>query len=280
MAKTSLIQQEIGRPAIVLAVAGSDPTAGAGLQADLKTITALGGYGLTAVTAITVQDTRQVYRVVPLPGDLVAQQMQRCLAELPVDAIKLGMLASREIVLAVAALLTAWPHIPVVADPVLAGTGGGTLLDAGGREALLEQLLPRITLLTPNLPEAVALSGLPVTCQAEREEAIRQLAQRSGQAVLLKGGHAEGAMISDLLWDGRQFFSFTHARLAGGPFHGTGCTLAAAIALYLAQGQTLTAAVQKGQQWVREGMQGSLALGKGQRLLFAAGQTPTVGESP
>uniref|UniRef100_UPI001D0F291A bifunctional hydroxymethylpyrimidine kinase/phosphomethylpyrimidine kinase n=1 Tax=Candidatus Magnetaquicoccus inordinatus TaxID=2496818 RepID=UPI001D0F291A len=259
--------QKCTLPSVLLTVAGSDPTAGAGLQADLKTVTALGGYGVTAVTAITVQDTRQVYRVVPVPGELVAQQMRACLNELPVQGIKLGMLATQEIVMAVAAVLAEWPTIPVVADPVLAGTGGGTLLDAGGRVALLQHLLPRITLLTPNVPEAAALTGRSITSADQREAALRQLAEISGQSVLLTGGHVAGEEVTDLLWDKGQLHTFTHSRISGGPFHGTGCTLASAIALGLAQGKSMPEAVQRAQQWVRRTMLESLALGKGQRLL-------------
>ncbi len=264
---TRLLHQESAVPPVLLTVAGSDPTAGAGLQADLKTITALGGYALTVVTAITVQDTQRVHRVVPLPGALVAQQMRCCLAELPVAGIKLGMLATAEIVLAVAEILAQWPAVPVVADPVLAGTGGGTLLDAGGREAMLQHLLPHITLLTPNLPEAAALTGLDLHTASAREEALARLGQQSGQAVLLTGGHLPGAQLTDLLWAQGHLSAFTHARIAGGPFHGTGCTLASAIAVGLAQGMTMATAIERAQRWVRRCMQESLALGHGQRLL-------------
>ncbi|MBF0460358.1 MAG: bifunctional hydroxymethylpyrimidine kinase/phosphomethylpyrimidine kinase [Magnetococcales bacterium] len=252
---------------VILIVAGSDPTSGAGLQADLKTVTRLGGYALTAVTAITVQDTRHVHQVYPLPAYQVAQQMRACLADLPVNGIKLGMLATREIVLAVAEVLAEWPQIPVVADPVLAGTGGGTLLDAGGHHALLTQLLPLVSLLTPNLPEAQALSGLPVHTLPEMEAAARQLAGQGKTAILVTGGHLPGPLLTDLLWSNQHARQFHSQRIPGAGFHGTGCTLASAIAVGLAQGQSCAEAVQGGLVFVRQAMERGFVLGRGQRLL-------------
>ncbi|MEO5341154.1 MAG: bifunctional hydroxymethylpyrimidine kinase/phosphomethylpyrimidine kinase [Magnetococcus sp. MYC-9] len=244
-------------PPTVLVVAGSDPSAGAGLQADLKTVTRLGGYALTAVTAITVQDTRRVYQVYPLPAGQVAQQMRVCLADMRVDCIKLGMLASREIVLAVAEVLAEWPQIPVVADPVLAGTGGGTLLDEGGRQSFLERLLPQIALLTPNLPEAESLSGLRVASVAEMERAAHHLAALSGGSILVTGGHLPGESLTDLLWEEGVAYRFHSRRLAGPGFHGTGCTLASAVAVGLAQGKSGPLAVEAGLRHVRRAMEES-----------------------
>ena len=255
------------RPPTILIVAGSDPSAGAGLQADLKTVTCLGGYGLTAVTAITVQDSQHVHAVYPLEPQQVAQQMRACLADFAVDCIKLGMLASQEIVLAVAQVLQEWPQIPVVADPVLAGTGGGTLLDAEGKTAFLAHLLPHITLLTPNLPEAEALSGLPMQSLPDMEQAARQLAGGRPTAILVTGGHLPGDTLTDLLWDGQTVQLFGSQRLHGPGFHGSGCTLASAIAVGLAQGKHIADAVYSGLLCLRRAMADSLALGKGQHLL-------------
>lgn len=258
---------------LVLVVAGSDPSAGAGLQADLKTVTSLGGYAMTAVTTITVQDSCSVHHVYPLPGEWVAQQMRVCLADSNVDCIKLGMLATAEIVLAVVEVLTEWPHIPVVADPVLAGTGGGTLLDHGGRQVFLTHLLPLLTLLTPNLPEARALSGLEVGTVADMERAARYLAaltprgQAGKTAVLVKGGHLHGDTMTDLLFDGETLSLFQGQRVSGSGFHGTGCVLASAIATGLAQGKPLKEAVGAGVAYVRRAIQASFVLGKGQRVL-------------
>ncbi len=255
------------RPPIVLTVAGSDPSAGAGLQADLRTVNALGGYALTAVTAITVQDSGHVHRVEALKAQLVAQQMSTVLADMPVGCIKLGMLATREIVEAVAGVLSAWPDLPVVADPVLAGTGGGTLLEGRGIDSYKKNLLPRITLLTPNLPEAGAFTDRPVTSTADMERAARQLAA-CGCAVLVTGGHLAATTLTDLLYWENGVETFTASRLAGSGFHGTGCTLASAIATGLAAGEDLLTAVGRGRRFVRQAMERSLSLGKGQNILY------------
>lgn len=265
---------------LVLVVAGSDPSAGAGLQADLKTVAGMGGYAMTAVTAITVQDTLFVQHVYPLPAEWVAQQMRTCLADMGADCIKLGMLATQEIVLAVAKVLAEWPHIPVVADPVLAGTAGGTLLDKGGHQAFLAKLLPLVTLLTPNLPEAQILSGIEIHSLADMELAARRLvwlaqnsqagaqnSQAGGPAVLVTGGHLPGELITDLFFDGSNVRHFHAQRFPGSGFHGTGCALTSAIATGVAQGKSLDAAVVAGLAFVRRAIEESFALGKGQRLL-------------
>lgn len=249
-------------------VAGSDPVAGAGLQGDLKVVTALGGYAMTAVTAITVQDTRAVGDVAPLDPELVAAQMRACLADVGADCVKLGMLANRAIVRAVVAVLADHPGLPLVADPVLAGTGGGILLEAGGLEQYRKELLPRVTLLTPNLPEAAALTGLTVETPEQMREAARALRDLGAGAVLLKGGHLAGGMARDWLESDTARRWFEDARLPGTGFHGTGCTLASAIATGLAQGLGLEEAIERGRAWLRAAMVGSLALGGGQRLLW------------
>lgn len=252
---------------IVLTVAGSDSVAGAGLQADVKTVAALGGHALSAVTAVTVQDSARVYHVHPLPADLVARQMRAGLADMPVGCIKLGMLATAEIVAAVAAVLDDWPDIPVVADPVLAGSGGGTLLESGGIIVYQQRLLPLVTLITPNLPEAAAFTGQAVENHADMERAARALC-RAGCAVLVTGGHLPGATVTDLLLHagGRRTWSDRRLHSPGG-FHGTGCALASAIATGLAGGYDLEAAVTAGRAFVRRAMEQSLPLGKGQNIL-------------
>ncbi|MBF0127961.1 MAG: bifunctional hydroxymethylpyrimidine kinase/phosphomethylpyrimidine kinase [Magnetococcales bacterium] len=251
----------------VLIVAGSDPVAGAGLQADLKTVTALGCYGMTVVTAITVQDSRRVWRVHPLDGELVAAQMRACLEDVGADCIKLGMLATERSVAAVADLLEEHPHIPVVADPVLAGTGGGVLLERSGHDLFLTRLLPRIALLTPNLPEAARLSCLPVDSIEEMGRAARHLLALGAGGVLVKGGHGTGAVLTDLLAFGPEIHLFSGPRLAGPGFHGTGCVLASAIASGLAAGFSLPEAVTAGRAHLRGAMERALALGRGQWLL-------------
>lgn len=267
---TSLVDKVSPVNGRVLVVAGSDPTAGAGLQADLKMITALGGYAQTVVTAITVQNTQEVSEVHPLSGALVARQMIACLDDIGADCIKLGMLATGEIVVAVAEILAQYPEIPVVADPVLSGTGGGTLLDGSGRKAFLQLLLPRVTLLTPNIPEAEALSGTKVDGN-ESMAGIAQILGGPNRAILLTGGHRPGPEIVDLLWTHRSgTHVFRSERLTGPGFHGTGCALASAISVGLASGMPLLVAVKVGLRAVRLALRNSLALGKGQRLLGVA----------
>lgn len=269
----------------VLVVAGSDPSAGAGLQADLKTVVAMGGHAMTAVTAVTVQDTLSVHHVYPLPSPWVAQQMRACLQDVPVDCIKLGMLATQESVLAVAEVLAEWPEIPVVADPVLAGTGGGTLLNEGGRRAFLSRLMPHLSLVTPNLPEAEALSGMAVRTVADMEQAARHLASLTPEgpakapAVLVTGGHLPGTEITEVLFHRGRVRRFHTQRISGPGFHGTGCVLASAIAMGLARGETLEDAVCRGLEVVRHAMEEGFTPGKGQRLLQVPVSHPTLAVS-
>ena len=251
----------------ILIVAGSDPTSGAGLQIDLKTVTALGGYAMTVVTAVTVQDTKTVYDIKPLSADLVSRQMSACLADIGANAIKLGMLASAEIVEAVAEQLAEHPHIPVIADPVLAGTGGGELLDGPGREKFMDLLMPHINLITPNSQEAEILTGLPVTDRQEQERAALLIAEY-GPAVLLTGGHLTEDPIIDLLLDENgKLYPFSSQRMYGAGFHGTGCALASAISMGMAHGIPLHEAVESALVYIRQAIAGSISLGKGQRLL-------------
>ncbi len=258
----------MGIPARVLIVAGSDPIAGAGAQADLKVMSAFGVYGMTAITAITVQDTRRVARVEPVSAGLVVEQMRACLEEIGADCIKLGMLATRETVEAVAELLSAYPEIPVVADPVLAGTGGGRLLEPEALESYRRGVVARATVLTPNLPEAAALTGLRVTGLEEMKRAAERLRALGARHVWLTGGHLEGEWLSDWLDCGEQTRRFEDRRLSGPGFHGTGCVLASAIAAGVARGWPVMEAVERGRRWLRESMVQSVALGKGQRLLW------------
>nr|CRH07636.1 Phosphomethylpyrimidine kinase [Candidatus Magnetococcus massalia] len=255
-------------PPIILTVAGSDPSAGAGLQADLKTIHALGGYGVSAVTAVTVQNSSTVTQVHPMPGALVADQMRAVLEDMPVAAIKLGMLGSAEVVEAVLRVLEAYPELPMVADTVLRGTGGGDLLTKEGVGPFVERLIPRATLITPNLDEAVRLAGVePIEQLDEMESLAEKLRKQGAQAVLLTGGHLPGDTLQDLLSTPEGVWTWHAQRLSGPGFHGTGCTLASAVATGLAHGQPLHQAVDRGVAYVRKTLEQALTLGQGQRLL-------------
>ncbi len=247
----------------VLTIAGSDSGGGAGIQADLKTLTALGAYGLSALTALTVQDTLGVHAVLPVPPDFVAHQVRCALADPGADVVKLGMLGGAEVAAAVAAELARHPALPVVLDPVMIAKGGAPLLEASAVAVLRDRLLPRAAVLTPNLPEAAALCGFPVETLAERERCCAALLALGAGAVLLKGGHGTGETVVDLLATADGVEAFAAPRLPGRHTHGTGCTLASAVAAGLAQGMTLRDAVLRARRYVRAAIAAAPGLGAG-----------------
>lgn len=252
-------QETLGR---VLIIAGSDPTGGAGLQADIKTVTALGGYAAAAVTAITVQDTEGVKAVHPLPPDLVRAQIKAVLNDIGADAVKTGMLATAPLVEAVAAALAA-TAAPLVVDPVLRAKDGTPLLDAPGLAALKARLLPRAALLTPNIPEAEALAGRAIRDAEGMTQAAEALRALGPQAALVKGGHLEGPEVADLLLDADGALWLSAPRQATRHSHGTGCTLASAIAVGLAQGLSLREAASRAHAFVQEAIRNAPGLGRG-----------------
>ncbi len=261
-------------PLRLLTVAGSDSGGGAGIQADLKTFAAHGAYGMSAVTAVTAQNTVGVVAVHEIPPALVAAQIDAVFEDLGVDGVKIGMLASAPVVRAVAESLRRWAvrlraeggaPPPVVLDPVMVAKSGDALLAADAVEALAAELLPLATLVTPNLPEAARLTGLPVTTRDERLAAARALAAR-GPAVLLKGGHGEGDEVEDLLVAAggeAPARGFRHPRLATRATHGTGCTLSSAIAVRLAAGEPLAVAVDGAIGYLCGAMAAARPLGAG-----------------
>ncbi len=227
--------------AAVLTIAGSDSGGGAGVQADLKAFAAHGVHGLSVITAITAQNTRAVTAVHPVPLAMIRAQLDAVFADFAVRAAKTGMLASPALVRLVAEWFRLHRHVPLVVDPVMVASSGAPLISARAAAAIRRHLLPQASLITPNLPEAAALLGRPIG--ADLEGAARALARLGPRAVLLKGGHAAGAIVHDLLWDGTTLECFEHPRLPG-EGHGTGCTLAAAIAARLARGEALREAVR------------------------------------
>jgi hydroxymethylpyrimidine/phosphomethylpyrimidine kinase len=247
----------------VLIVAGSDSGGGAGVQADIKTVTALGGYAATAITAITVQNTLGVQDVAKLPASLVTAQARAVLDDIGADAIKTGMLARRSIVEAVAELLEAYPAIPAVVDPVMIAKGGQALLTDRALDVLIRRLLPRARLLTPNAPEAAALTGVEVTDLDSQRRAAEALLALGAKAVLLKGGHIPGKQVIDLLAtpDGETLLE--GPRLDTPHTHGTGCTLASACATGLAQGLALPEAVARAWAYTAEAIRRAPGLGRG-----------------
>ncbi|NKC33741.1 bifunctional hydroxymethylpyrimidine kinase/phosphomethylpyrimidine kinase [Falsiroseomonas selenitidurans] len=248
----------------VLICAGSDSGGGAGIQADIKAVTALGGYAATAVTALTAQNTLGVQAVMGVPADFIRLQIRMVLEDLGADALKTGMLADGPTIRAVCEALAEFgPGIPLVADPVMVAKGGHRLLAEEAVSALVEQLLPMATLITPNLPEAEALVGFPVADLPAMHRAAQALLDRGVRAVLLKGGHLEGPVLTDLLATPAGVEAFESPRIASRHTHGTGCTLASAIACGLAQGLDLRHAVVRGRAYVRAAMLAAPGFGQG-----------------
>jgi hydroxymethylpyrimidine/phosphomethylpyrimidine kinase len=248
----------------VLIVAGSDSSGGAGIQADLKTVTALGGYAATAITALTAQNTQGVFGIVGVEPDFIARQMRVVLDDIGVDCVKTGMLHNAAVINAVVETLDqAAAGIPVVVDPVMYAKSGDSLLDPAAQDTLIQRLLPRAALITPNVREAEALSGLIIREPDDLAAAARQLLKLGPAAVLVKGGHLPGDVVTDWLISPDQAEAFTGPRTDSRNTHGTGCTLASAIATGLAQGMTLTAAVRRALAYVREAIHTAPGLGKG-----------------
>jgi hydroxymethylpyrimidine/phosphomethylpyrimidine kinase len=247
----------------VLIIAGSDSGGGAGLQADIKTVTALGGYAATAITAITVQNTLGVQDVVKLPAGLVTAQARAVLDDIGADAIKTGMLARRSIVEAVAGLLEAHPDIPAVIDPVMIAKGGQALLSRRALDLLINRLLPRAVLVTPNAPEAETLTGVSVTNLDSQRRAGEALLALGARAVLVKGGHIRGKQVIDLLVTPAGETLLEGPRLDTPHTHGTGCTLASACAVGLAQGLALPDAVARAWAYTAEAIRRAPGFGQG-----------------
>jgi len=247
----------------VLAVAGSDSGGGAGVQADIKTVTLLGSYAASAITAITVQNTCGVSAIHGVPPAIVAGQMEAVLSDIPVDVVKTGMLFSTEITTVVAKKLTEFNRKIVVVDPVLTAKGGASLLDRHAQAAVTKKLFPVTYLLTPNIPEAEWLTGLSIRDYAGMERAAQTLHRMGARNVLLKGGHLQDEMAVDILFDGSGFTRFNAHRIATSNTHGTGCTYASAIAALLAQGEPLTAAIQAAKKFITAAIESATPFGRG-----------------
>ena len=230
----------------VLTIAGSDSSGGAGIQADLRTLNAIGVRGLTAVTAITAQHEAGITAIHPLPSDVVAAQIEAVANPVP-DSTKIGMLANAAIVEAVGAAIEDFDLPLVVLDPVIASTSGVRLLDAEGVQTLLIELLPRVLVITPNIFEAEALSGRRIASLADVEDAAKSLYDQGAANVLIKGGHSKGDDVVDVLFDGRSIRTSRVARMKGPNVRGTGCSHASAIAAFLALGYNLADAAARAQ---------------------------------
>ena len=250
-------------PPRILAIAGSDSSGGAGIQADLKTIAMLGGYGMTAITAVTAQNSVGVQAIAPMSGDMVAEQIASCISDIGVDAVKIGMLHDADIIAHVARALEG-VRAPIVLDPVMIATSGAALIDPDAIIALRETLFPRATIITPNLPELGHLIGRSLTTSDQMVEAAEELSHMTGAAVLAKGGHTPDARIIDVLYVPQaRAVQFDHARIDTPHTHGTGCTLSSAIATLLGHGQPLEHAVRLGRNFVIRAIEAAPGFGAG-----------------
>jgi hydroxymethylpyrimidine/phosphomethylpyrimidine kinase len=247
----------------VLTIAGSDSGGGAGIQADLKTFAAHGVFGTSAITAVTAQNTVRVTDIHVLPAAMVAAQIDAVASDIPLDAVKTGMLATAAIVEVVAAALVRWRLPHVVVDPVMVAKSGDHLLDAAAVSAMQTMLLPVAAIVTPNREEAEVLAGRPVRTLEDAREAARQITDVGCRAVVIKGGHFEGARLVNLLFDGRDFTEVVTERIAGTNTHGTGCTFAAALAARLALGRSLAEAVHDATDYVAGAIAHAAPIGQG-----------------
>ncbi len=247
----------------LLTIAGSDSGGGAGIEADLKAATALGVYGMAALTSVTAQNTMGVFGVHDLPPEFVAQQIDLCLQDIGADAVKTGMLSSAEIVTSVAISLGRNGVENLVVDPVMVAKSGDALLKANACLALKEKLLPLAFVVTPNVPEAATLADMDIHDEQDMREAARRIYEMGPRYVLMKGGHLEGPEATDYLFDGVTFKSFSAPRLATRNTHGTGCTYASAIACNLAKGMDIADAIRAAKHYLTRAIQHSFALGRG-----------------
>jgi hydroxymethylpyrimidine/phosphomethylpyrimidine kinase len=245
-----------------LTIAGSDSGGGAGIQADLKTFSAFRVFGMSVITAVTAQNSLGVQGVENLPPAFVALQLRSVLSDFGAGAAKCGMLSTAPIIEAVAATLADDPVEKLVVDPVMVAKSGDALLQPDARQALIARVLPLALVVTPNLPEAESLAGIPVASRPDMEEAARRIHRLGPRYVLVKGGHLKGDAI-DLLWNGKVFTAFRAPRIDSGNTHGTGCTLSAAIAAGLARGQAIGDAIRDAKAYVTRAIREGFAAGRG-----------------
>lgn len=251
-------------PARLLIIAGSDCSGGAGIQADIKSATAFGVFAMTAITAITVQNTVGVTAVQTIRPENVYGQIKACALDIGVDAVKTGMLVDAPIICATAQGLADFaPQIPLILDPVMVATSGAALIDDTAVETLIEKLIPRAHLITPNLPEAKRLTGIDASDREGARAAASVLQKMGAQAVLIKGGHRDGGQVEDLLVGPDCEAVFVYPRLQTRHTHGTGCTLASAIASAVAKGMSLTSAVDKARAYVQRAIESAPGFGAG-----------------
>ncbi|KKM10260.1 phosphomethylpyrimidine kinase [Clostridiales bacterium PH28_bin88] len=246
----------------VLTIAGSDSCGGAGIQADLKTFASLRVYGISVVTAVTAQNTTGVYAVEEVSPAVVTAQIDCLFEDIPVDAVKIGMVSSTGIIQAIAQGLEKWDAQNVVLDPVMVSKSGSDLLRPDARDALVNRLLPLATVVTPNIPEAQALAGRKITTVSDMEAAAKAIRDMGPCHVVIKGGHLEGEPV-DVFYDGQQFTPLPARRVATKNNHGTGCTFSSAIAACLALGHSPLEAVRLAKEYITQAIAHSFSIGHG-----------------
>jgi hydroxymethylpyrimidine/phosphomethylpyrimidine kinase len=239
-------------PNRVLTIAGSDSGGGAGIQADLKTITVLGGFGMSVVTALTAQNTLGVQAIHEVPAEFVAAQFDAISTDIGIDAAKTGMLATSEVIATVAEKIRQYKIEKLVVDPVFIAKGGASLIREEAKATLISELIPLALVVTPNIPEAEVLSGIRIKTKADMEEAARMIHHLGAGNVIVKGGHLAGEKAEDLLYDGMGFSVFSSPRFATSDTHGTGCTFSAAIATGLAHGADVRTAAADAKKYIAE----------------------------
>ncbi|MFE8700215.1 bifunctional hydroxymethylpyrimidine kinase/phosphomethylpyrimidine kinase [Cytobacillus sp. FJAT-54145] len=245
-----------------LTIAGSDSSGGAGIQADLKTFSALKVYGMSVITAVTAQNTTGVRSIATIPTNIIQDQMEAVLEDIPVGAVKIGMLSSSHVIKTVVSTLVNVKATNIVLDPVMVSKSGHHLLEYEAVQTLKEDLIPIATIVTPNLPEAEAILGRKILCEEDMKEACQQLNELGPKYVLLKGGHLEGDPV-DVLYDGTEFHHFYQERILTKNTHGTGCTLSSAIAAHLAKGNSVVDSVHLAKEYITGAIQHSISIGQG-----------------
>ena len=250
------------KPVRVLTIAGSDSGGGAGIQADLKTITVLGGFGMSVITALTAQNTLGVHGIHDVPPAFVASQFDAVATDIGIDAAKTGMLATSEVIRVVAGKIRQYGIEKLVVDPVMVAKGGMSLIREEAKKTLIAELVPLAFVLTPNIPEAEVLSGIAIETLADMKEAARIIRDLGARHVIVKGGHLAGDP-ADLLYDGREFRIFSAPRIATADTHGTGCTYSAAIATCLGRGMDVDGAVAEAKRYITEAVRYAWRLGGG-----------------
>ena len=247
-----------------LTIAGSDSGGGAGIQADLKTFTALKVFGMSAVTSVTAQNTHSVLGISDLPPEFVGLQIDAVVKDLGVDAVKIGMLSNKYIVELVAKKIVEYGFKNIVLDPVMMTSSGDPLLNSDAKETLINKLFPHVSVLTPNIPEAEVISGVQISCVEDMKTAAEKVRTLGPENVLLKGGHLDKSSDAiDVLYNGKDFFEFKSLRVDTKNTHGTGCTYSAAICAGLAKGLSVIDAVKEAKDYVTFAIQNSFDIGKG-----------------